>query len=415
MPTDDEFADEFGDVFAQALRGAAELAPEPVQHTLTAQAEQRGRRRRRRRRTAVASTLAVLVLAGAGGFAAVGGGTFGLVGPADPGPERPTMDSEELTTLVTGLLPKGTTQLLASGAPGQQDQHRNGATLLFDDGAGASLVAFSVERTDLAPEAAAVCMDGFQTPQDSCDRTVRPDGSVLVIDKLRSEHTPGGREWRVTWAGPDGRRVSFTEYNGQPATVNRPNPPLTSDSQLTDLVTSPAWERVFATLAPAGEGPRPNLTPAPQPSTPGPSKAELLAKLVPLLPAGAKVGKQDTDHAALTVTFEGRTSMLTVAVDPPSQRGREDLAMTARNDHPTPLEVHEKRPDGTLVVTNRFGNGKTATNPVLHWMAVVYFPNGGQVRINEWNGENDYTFNPGDPALDVDGLKALATAPVWRS
>ncbi|MFD5465931.1 hypothetical protein ACFWIQ_24320 [Kitasatospora sp. NPDC127059] len=411
MPSDDEFADEFADGFARALRGAAELAPEPVRHTLAARAEQHGRRWRRRRRTAVASALVVLVLAG-GGFAAAGPGGFDLVGPTGPPePSLPTMDPREMVALFSGLLPKGTVTELNSAPPKKVDRHRTGATLLFDDGAGASIVGFSAERTNLAPEAAAVCMDGFQTPQDSCERTVRPDGSVLVIDKLRSTNTQGGREWRVTWAAPDGRRVGFTEYNGQPAIANRPSPPVSDDTQLTDLVTSPVWDQIFATLAPAEGAPKPAHSPAP--TATGPSNADLLAKLVPLLPAGAKVEGQDPGHAALTVTFEGRTSMLTVAFDPPSQRGRDELATMDRN-LPTPLEVREKRPDGSLVVTNRFGNGKTATNPVLHWLGAVYYPDGSQVRINEWNGPNAYTFEPGDPALDVDRLKAVATAPVWH-
>ncbi|MBD0689769.1 hypothetical protein [Streptomyces sp. CBMA123] len=413
MPSDDEFADAFADDFARALRGAAELAPEPVQHTLAVRAEQHGRRWRRRRRTAVASALVVLVLAG-GGLAAARPGAFDLVGPAGPAaPSRPTMSGQELVALFTGLLPKGTVKELNSGPPQKVDKHRTGAILLFDDGAGASIVEFSAERTNLAPEAAAVCMDGFQTPQDSCDRTVRPDGSVLVIDKLRNNLTQGGREWRVTWAAPDGRRVGFTEYNGQPAIANRPNPPVSDDTQLTALVTSPVWDEVFAALAPVEGAPKPGRSSAPEPAATGPSNAELLTKLVPLLPAGAKVEGQDPGHAALTVTFEGRTSMLTVAVDPPSQRGRDELAGMDRN-LPTPLEVREKRPDGTLVVTNRFGNGKGATNPVLHWLGSVSYPDGSQVRINEWNGPNAYTFQPGDPAVDVDRLKALATDPVWH-
>ncbi|MEU4116686.1 hypothetical protein AB0F71_19595 [Kitasatospora sp. NPDC028055] len=419
MPSDDDaFADALTDGFARALRGAAELAPEPVHHTLAAQAEQRGRRRRRNRRAALASGLAVLVLAGAGGFAAVRGGSFAAVGPAGPpGPALPRMSAQELTALYTGLLPKGTVTDFTASSMGKIDPHQTGSTLMFDDGAGASIVMFTVERTNLAPEAGAVCMDPFQTPQDSCDRKVRPDGSVLVIDKLRSEHTENGREWRVTWAAPDGRRVKFTEYNGQPARANRPNPPL-DDAQLTALVTDPAWDRVFATLRPADGAPRPAAVPTPAasaatPSATVPTGPDLLAKLVPLLPAGAEVKGQDPAHAALTVSFQGRTSLLMVSAEPPSQRGRDELAGMDGNP-PTPLEVREKRPDGTVVVTNRFGNGKTATDPVLHWVAAVHYPDGSQVQISEGNGENAYTYRPGDPALDTDRLKALVTDPVWR-
>ncbi|MFD7450688.1 hypothetical protein [Kitasatospora sp. NPDC059827] len=414
MPSDDDaFADALTDGFARALRGAAELAPEPVHHALAAQAEQRGRRRRRNRRAVLASCLAVLVLAGAGAFAAVRGGTSGPVGPVGPpGPALPTMSDQELSALYTELLPKGTVTGFTGRSRGAADPHQTGTTLLFDDGAGASIVMFSAQRTDFKPEVSAVCMDPTVMPQDSCDRTVRPDGSVLVIDKLRSLHPENGREWRVTWAAPDGRRIEFIEYNGQPATANRPNPPLDA-AQLTALVTSPAWDRIFATLRPADgtPGPAAGLTPAPTATTPaGPG---LLAKLVPLLPAGAEVQSQDPEHGALIVALEGRTSRLVVSADPPSQRGRDELA-GMDGELPTPLEVREKRPDGTVVVTNRFGDGKTATDPVLHWLAAVHYPDGSQVQISEGNGENSYTYRPGDPALDTDRLKAIVTDPAWH-
>ncbi|MFE2410346.1 hypothetical protein ACFXDE_18600 [Kitasatospora sp. NPDC059408] len=409
MPTDDMFEDGF----ARALRGAAELAPEPVQHTLAAVAEQRGRRWRRRRRAVAASALAVLVLAGVGGFAAVDrGASRGAVGPADPAPEQP-MSAHELVALVGGLLPKGTVTPLGGGDPTTMlHGHQTAVTLLFDDGAGASIIEAFVDRTNLRPEAGAVCMDPFQTPQDSCRRTVRPDGAAIAIDKLRTTTTPGGREWRATLARPDGNRIQVIEYNGQPATANRPDPPL-NDAQLTALVCSMEWFRVFAALSPVKDAPAPGAAPAPTPSASAPSNAELLAKVVPLLPAGAKVEGQDPEHGVLTVTVDGRTSMLMVGGDAPSRRGQDDLGSMDDN-LPTPLEVREKQPDGTLVVTNRFGNGKTATNPILHWTAAVHTPDGGQVRISEWNGENAYTYRPGDPALDLDHLKAIVTAPTLR-
>ncbi|MFJ9608442.1 hypothetical protein ACIRS1_19115 [Kitasatospora sp. NPDC101176] len=409
MPTDDEFAD----VFARALRGAAELAPEPVRHAALAPlAEQRGRRWRRRRRTALGGALAAVVLAGAGGFAVVGRGPFagGPAGP--PEPVLPRMTTEEVLGTITGMLPHGGVRVVTSGGAGDPGQHRTGATILFDDGAGESILTITAERTDRPPAETANCMDGFVVPQDSCDRVVRPDGSVLTIDKLRDRTEADKREWRATWAAPDGRRVEVTEFNGQPAAASRPNPPLSAE-QLTALVTGEGWERVFASLAPAPGGPPSAASPAPT-AAQGPSGEELLGRLVPLLPSGAAVSGRDAGRGVLTATVDGRTSMLMVAVDPPSQRGREDLRGAERSPA-TPLEVRDKRRDGTLVVTNRFGNGKGATDPVLHWTATVYYPDGRQVRISEWNGENGYTFRPGDPALEVDALKAIATDPVWRS
>ncbi|MGW3044171.1 hypothetical protein ACWC9T_29945 [Kitasatospora sp. NPDC001159] len=407
MPTDDDFEDDF----ARALRGAAELAPEPLAHALTAGAQEHGRRRRRRRLTAVTGGLATLVLAATGGFMALGHGP-GIADPAAP--DLPTISKDEVVAMATALLPPGKVTVLAASGAGENGRPKPGngvgATVLYDDGAGASIFQFGAERTELTPEAGAVCMDGFNTPQDSCTRTTLPDSSIVVIDKLRNEHTPGGREWRATWAAPDGRRVSVTEYNGQPASTNRENPPLSAE-QLTAFITAPAWERAFAALPPRRNAPKP---PAPAPTT-GPSAAELRAKLVPLLPAGATSAvPAGSDGANLSVALDGRTSMVHVAVEPASKQGKA-RAKSAESGPTTPLEVCEKQPDGTLVVTNRFGNGKTATDPVLHWTAEVYSPDGHHVLISEWNGENGYTARPGTPALSPEQLKAIAIDPAWRS
>ncbi|MFE0460628.1 hypothetical protein ACFW1A_15415 [Kitasatospora sp. NPDC058965] len=415
MSTDQDFEDGFADL-ARALRGAAELAPELNGPALTVGAQRYGRRRRRRRRAVVASGLAVLVLAGAGGVVAAGrGGALRLGDPAARVSPMPVpMTGQELLSLVTGLLPPGKVSLLGGGASGEGTSagaaHTTGGTVMFDDGAGASVVEFSAEWTGLAPGAAAVCMDGFTMPQDSCDRTVQADGSVLVIDKLRSEHTSGGREWRATWAGADGRRVQVIEFNGQPAATDRADPPL-GPQQLTALVTAAAWERVFASLVPVKKAPAPSA-PA---TTAGPGKARLLSGLTALLPAGSTSSvPAGSDQAVLAVTLDGRSSMVLADVQPASDRGRQD-AQEARTGRTTPLEVRESLPDGTLVVTNSFGNGKTATNPVLHWTVDVYRPDGFRVSLSEWNGENAYTARPGTPALSPDQLKTIALDPAWRS
>ncbi|WP_035791685.1 hypothetical protein [Kitasatospora mediocidica] len=413
MSTDHDLEDDFADGFARALQGAAELAPEVLGHRLTAGAQQYGRRWRRRRRTAVAGGLAVLVLAGAGGFMAVGRGPSRTAGPVGTVSQKPVpMSEQEVVSLVTALLPPGKVSVITAGGTGQGAVAGSGTggTLMFDDGAGASIFEYRAERTDLTPAAGAVCMDGFTMPQDSCDRTELPGGAVMVIDKLRSQNTPGGLEWRATWAAPDGRRVSVIEYNGQPAGADRPNPPLSSQ-QLTAFVTAASWERVFAALAPVKNAPAP-ATPTP---VAGPSAAELLTKLVRMLPAGATSSTpKGSDQADLTVTLDGRTSMVQVGVDPASDKGKQAEASTETSPS-TPLEVREKLADGTLVVTNRFGNGKTATDPVLHWTADVYYPDGRHVSLYEWNGENGYTARPGTPALSPEQLKAIATDPAWRS
>ncbi|MER6398927.1 hypothetical protein ABT263_23180 [Kitasatospora sp. NPDC001603] len=398
----------FEDEFAQALRGAVALAPEPGLHTLAAAAQRRGRRRRNQRRALAVSGLAAVLVVAVSLTAVVGGGSHAARPATEP--VRP-MTAEESVGLFTSLLPPGKSRVLFAATPAEAgpngDRYQTGGTVLFDDGKGESMISYTVSRTELTPEAGAVCMDGFSEPQEACERAVDTDGSALVVDKLKDRNSDSHREWRATWAAPDGRRVTIIEHNGQPATPNRENPPLDAE-QLRALVTAPAWARLFDALPARDIAPRP---PTPEP---GPKAEDLLAALVPLLPPGAVPSGQDGRNGPhLTVTYEGRTSMLSVSVTEPGERGVKDKEYAEAEGSAGPLAVRERRPDGSTVVTNMFGNGKTAVDPVLHWAAAVHYADGRAIEINEWNGENGYTFRPGNPALGVDQLKAIVTAPVW--
>ncbi|MER5354139.1 hypothetical protein ABT093_27860 [Kitasatospora sp. NPDC002551] len=326
------------------------------------------------------------------------------------------MTAEEVVQLVTGLLPPGSVESKIAETPGSskasRGEHQNFGVLEFDDGKGVSVIVYSVDRGTQRPDEAARCSDPFTTPQDSCERTVREDGSVVVIDKRRDSNFPGQRQWQGTWALPDGTVVRVTEYNGQPATPAREEPPLDA-GQLASMVTSPAWARVVAAMPPNPDAPKPPKEEEQPKQAATPSPAELLATLTRLLPPGTAPSGADEQHATLTVTAGERTSKVSVLVEPAGEQGRKNRK-GAEEGLPTPLEVREKLPDGTLVVTNRFGNGKTATDPVLHWTAQVYYPDGRNVQLYEWNGENGYDFRPGEPALSVDQLKAAVLAPDWR-
>ncbi|MFD0572594.1 hypothetical protein ACFQ0T_29505 [Kitasatospora gansuensis] len=310
---------------------------------------------------------------------------------------------------VIGLLPPGSSQVLHAQTPGTPgptgDPYRTDGALLFDDGKGPSIISYTVERTELVPAVAAVCMDPLQMPQDSCERTTLPSGSMVVIDKLRDTNLATHKEWRATWAAPDGRRVLIIEHNGEASASNRTDPPLDTE-QLRALVAAPGWQQIFDAL--------PSRKNAPTPPAPEPAAPDLRPTLLPLLPQGAVLsGTEGTSGTPFTVTFEGRTSMLVVITGPAGKRGIEDKEY-AESSPPGPLEVRGLQADGSTVVTNSFGNGKTATTPVLHWTAAVYYPDGRSVTATLWNGENGYTFRPGTPALDLDQLKTIVTAPAWR-
>ncbi|MFF2349754.1 hypothetical protein ACFVVL_08235 [Kitasatospora sp. NPDC058115] len=410
MPVEEEFEAEF----ARALRGAAALAPDDALFGLATGAERRGRRRRGRRRAAVAGAVAAVVLVAGGVGLLAGGAGPGPAGPAAE-PVRP-MTADEVVQLVTGLLPAGSVRSTFTEEPGDPNTsrgaHQHFGVVEFDDGKGTSVITYGVERGTQRPDEAARCSDPFTTPQDSCERTERPDGSVVVVDKRRDANVPDQRQWQATWAAPDGTVVRITEYNGRPASPNRAEPPLDAE-QLATIVTAPAWARVVAALPANPKAPKvPRTPPAAAPTTTPPA-AELLATLTGLLPPGTTAAGADEQHATLTVTAGERSSKVSVLVEPAGAKGRQDRKGTEEG-LPTPLEVREKLPDGTLVVTNRFGNGKTAVDPLLHWTAQVYYPDGRSVKLYEWNGENGYDFRPGEPALSVDQLKAVVLAPDWR-
>ncbi|WP_354637557.1 hypothetical protein [Kitasatospora camelliae] len=394
--------------FTRALREAADLTPDQALYTLAADAARVGRRRRNRQRVLVACGLLLAVAAGsAASFGIPGQPVVPAVQPAHP------MTADESLALVSGLLPPGTVhgQYIAEpGVAGQDgNRYRTDGTLDFDDGQGASWISYFVEYTSQTPDESAVCMDGFQSPQESCERTVAPDGSVVVIDKLGDRHQADHKEWRATWAAPDGRRIMIIEHNGQPSRPNRPNPPLDAE-QLRTLVTAPAWGRLFDAL------PTPRTTPTPKADPTGAAPAELLATLVPLLPPGAQNSKpQAGDGAHLMVTFEGRTSMLSVTTAPAGERGLSDKQYADSPGSAGPLAQREHLADGTLVVTNQHGNGKSATDTILYWTAAVYYPDGRSVSISEANGENGYTARPGTPALSLEQLRAIVMSPTWRS
>ncbi|MEV0193256.1 hypothetical protein AB0I39_32585 [Kitasatospora purpeofusca] len=257
MPVESDAGNGFEDEFARMLSGAAALAPENGLFGLTVGAERLGRRRRNRRRAALAAG-AVAVVVVAGSVAAFTGGPGpDPLGPA-AGPARP-MTEEEVVRLVTALLPPGSVKKITAEPPGSDHPSRGAnrtlGVLSYDDGAGASTVAYFVERGTRTPESAVVCDEPSEAPKESCDRTVRPDGSVLMVDKAREAGSPDTRVWRGIYATPDGTVITIVEYNGDRTTPTREFPPL-DERQLAAVATAPVWGKVVAEVAPNPNAPK---------------------------------------------------------------------------------------------------------------------------------------------------------------
>ncbi|WP_327073000.1 hypothetical protein OG196_11545 [Kitasatospora purpeofusca] len=420
MPVESDFESNIGagfeERFARELRGAATLAPDERLFALAAGAERIGRRRRNRRRAAVAggAALAVLTVGSVGVFA--GGPGPGLLGPA----AEPPMTGDDVVRLVAGLLPPGAVTDARGTTPGDtvgsNDPQLAMGLFNHDDGKGVSLIHYFVERGARTPGQAAVCNPPV-APEDSCDRSVRPDGSVLLIEKASDPKFAGQRTLRGVYATPDGTVISLVEFNGSQANPTRELPPLDA-AQLAAVVTAPEWGKVVAAIPANPNAPKPSApTAPPSPGTaspaPGESMPELAAVLAGLLPTGAKEVGRDAENGAVTVEYEGRTSRLTIHVEPAGPRGI-SFKKGAEEDTPTPLEVRQSLPDGSLVVMNQFGNGKGSVDPLLHWVARVYYPDGRNILISEGNGEDDHTYRPGQPALSVEQLRAMVMAPDWR-
>ncbi|MFC8719093.1 hypothetical protein [Kitasatospora sp. NPDC057198] len=400
MPTDDELTS----ALSRAFGTAAALVPEPVQGRLAAGARSAGRRRQRRRRAVVAAALATVVAAGAAGFSAYDRTEAGPTSGAAP------MSEQRLIELITHALPEGgTLKPLDQAWAGGKNPHELNDVLTYDRGSGPSMFQVHVGYGTAAPDRVQ-CQDEFDHPTDGCERTVRPDGSVLLVDKLRQVGSDV-MEWRAVWVAPDGREVTVSEYNGGPGTYGLDAPPLTGE-ELSALVTSPVWAEAFTVLTPV---PSPTATASPSPtSTPLAVPDALLDKLTALLPAGATVTARDTAHGKLSVTVAGRHSSLLVTSQGPSARGVADLA-NIPNAPRQPGDVLEALPGGGYVSTSSFGVGGDTADGALHRMVGVAYPDGALLTIDEWNGDRYYENAPGDPALDLAALKAVVLSPSWRS
>ncbi|MFF1873824.1 hypothetical protein [Streptomyces sp. CB03911] len=393
----------FEDEFPLALRSAAELAPDPGAVGLAAGAVRRARRRRTR--GALAGTAAALAVAALGALLLPGAGAGAAPGPSGGQVASRGVSGAEMVGLLKALLPPGRISEAGADTGARPVVH-----LLFDDGRGAATITLFVERVS-GPDAAR-CLDSFDTPTESCERTVRPDGSVVVIDKMNGRSADLPKEWRAVYATPGGKQVLLTSYNGVNAgpPTTRPEPPLSAE-QLTAVVTSPSWDAVFAGLpAPSASGGSPLPSPG---AASAPAPAGILATVAPLLPPGSVIGEPQTQESAgrahLRVTFEGRTSLLLVSVDPASAENRAAKDVFERNPAVT------RRPDGSAVDVQVGGASGSADGPALNWSVEVFHPDGRRIRVGEWNGENGYDFRPGTPALTVEQLTAIAADPAWRS
>ncbi|WP_410790489.1 hypothetical protein [Kribbella sp. C-35] len=138
---------------------------------------------------------------------------------------------------LTGLLPHGLT-LTNSTKSGGYGLGTNEASVLLNDGAGASLLTLSITTAD-------AITDCNPFPPGTC--TIHAGGSVHVVYDDQPLYTdgpnPGGvRETVVELFRPNGTQISLTNYNApkEKSEHTRPRPLLTA-AQLAQIARSTQW------------------------------------------------------------------------------------------------------------------------------------------------------------------------------
>lgn len=235
--------DSLSDIMHRATENLSCATPE-----LVARGIRRGKVLRRRRTvlaglsgaTAVLATLGVLI--GSNQFLHTGGAqvqpasTPAATTPSKHKPAPPVTPAQTLATLI-GLLPAGLNPS-NSTTSGGYGLGTNNATVMLDDGDGASLLTLSITTADAVT-------DCNPFPPGTC--TIHTDRSVHVVYDNQLLYpdgpNPGGvRQTTVELFRPNGMQISLTNYNATSEKTRHTRPaPLLTASQLAQIARSARW------------------------------------------------------------------------------------------------------------------------------------------------------------------------------
>jgi hypothetical protein len=294
---------------------------------LVASALQDGRRRLRRRRAGLVGGVAAVALIGVGAAllpVPVPGGAGTVTGPAattsstraTPLPTGDASATGRPPAVTTGVLPApgpavGTQQLISTlesllptgSATEPQGRGTDGpgvpdapdapfATVVFDDGHGASAITFSATHATLPlipSDTAMACDPSISIAQVTCTAKELPGGYRFQLDQLLYLPAAQGlREWQGYLTAPDGTELELDETNAAQEQMSakshagvrptRADPPLTGD-QIAALLSSASWDAVRAAQ---GEW----YAPGSELNYPDPPVSGILGTLNSLLPPG---------------------------------------------------------------------------------------------------------------------------------
>ncbi|MFE2425991.1 hypothetical protein ACFXJ5_04395 [Streptomyces sp. NPDC059373] len=392
MPFDDDPADQLGDDLGAALRRTADTFSTDTQALATAGAA-RGRVLRRRRTTAIVAGAAGLALVGAGGFALTG--LLPRDASARPSAAVPTSIASDQATgddtiaLLKGLLPKGKFSQESGGA--------DSASLVYDDGHGASAISVLLSRVSNDPLS---CPGTAYAAKGSTCKVTRLDGGgefYLSQGYEYPDRRVDTKLWNAVLTTSDGRRIDVSEWNApaeKDAAVTRTNPPLTP-AQLRAIAGADDWTPVFDSIP----------TPTPVLTTPTATTKQILNVVTGLLPSGlsTQLPPATETFPHLTVDDGHGKSLVEINYDHWGTEGYTDAIFAGA----TVL------PDGTKVVVRKQPADKGVAGAVL-WTVDTVRPNGLRVAVSELNaaGYHQATSRK-TPVLSVAELKAIATSATW--
>lgn len=374
----------------------------------------------RRRRTALLS------LSGAGAVLATAGIVMGgnqvFSNAADEAPTAGTPTQTAPSTIAKPVTPQDTLATLNKLVPTKLKVSRpetwggdgsgfNGASVLVDDGLGASQLSVLVQMVPKQNDCAG-------TQPRSC--TVQADGTVLVSDTdkplYREGANPGGiRETIVEVFRPNGTLISIRSLNG-PAEKGvehtRVKPALTV-AELTTIAHSKLW--AFP--------PKPTSNPnQADPKSPGAGKpavpvGQTLATLKLVLPRNLQLTRPETWGGG-TNGFNGASQV----VDDGKGLSRVDVLVTIdlpKRECGEGLQNCEVRSDGSVLSWSKnepvYPPGRNTDGVVSNRIELTY-KDGRSINMSSYNGpqEKGAKHTRPKPAFTTDQLIAMAENKAWK-
>lgn len=416
------------DSLPELMRRATENL-EPESTDLVERGMQRGLKLRRRRTTLLSFTGATAVVATAG---IIVGGTqlFGssaqepseapvasTSASAKPPVNRPAARTVTPDQTLATLGKLATGNLKVSQPKSWGDRWGTGASIVVDDGRGASLLTMSIHSSGSAP----ACTE----PPSVASCKIRPDGTVVYSTvnepTFRRGSNPGGvLANRLEIFRPGGRTISFFSYNGpeeKGAPKTRPTP-VFSVAELTRIAESGDWQY-------PAKPPAPTSNPKSEPTAPGAGKptvplAQTQATLRKVLPSTLQFSRPQTwggdpggFNAASYVVNDGkgafRVEVHLSMGTPPSKCASERAEQQCK-----------VLPNGSVLGWTKeapsYADERNSVNGVFSNLVTLIHKDGRTISMTSYNAtsEKDSRRTRTKPGLTVAELTTIAADSRWK-